>query len=448
MGMDGHAMKERTSARWARTEGTYAVKVLGCKVNTYEAEQICRRLDGKGLRPVGPGEGASVVVVHTCAVTSNAVRKSRQAVRRLRERHPGASVVVTGCAAAEELLARLEGVAARIGPRADWLETFQERVLDALPAGGRETPSAGAPAPGFGGQARAFLKIQDGCDLGCTFCIVPRLRRAPRDKPLAAILREARDMVSAGHRELVVTGVSIGLYGRDAGCPGLPEVLDRLAAVPGLRRIRLSSLHPRELTDELLAVWAASPAIMPHVHLPLQAGSDRVLAAMHRGYSAGEFLDAVARARTALPDPAFNTDVIAGFPGESRDDFAETIRVCRAVGFSRMHVFPYSVRPHTRAARLADRVQPAEIRARCRALQSLAGELAAAYRARYAGAAADVLAEAYDPESGTYQGYTERYLPVRFPGPAGLRGRVVRVRLDAGCQSREEWMRGVVVGGQ
>lgn len=438
---------ERAKRHGEGCKGTYEVKVLGCKVNTYEAEQIRRRLELNGMRPAGTGEGADVVVVHTCAVTSNAVRKSRQAVRRLARRNPGARVVVTGCAAAEGLLARLEGVSDRIGPREDWLETFQERVRDLAPGVGAGVGAAGAgavPVAGFAAHSRAFLKIQDGCDLGCTFCIVPKLRRAPRDKPLREVLDEARGMVLAGHRELVVSGVSVGLYGRDTGGPGLAEVLRELAEVPGLERIRLSSLHPGELTDELLAVWSSSPKIMPHIHIPLQAGSNRILAAMNRSYTAEEFLDAVARARAVLPDPAFNTDVIAGFPGETREDFDETVRVSREAGFSRMHVFPYSVRPHTRAARMSGRVDAGEARARCREMQTIAEDLASAYRARHVGTRARVLAEDYDPASGIYQGYTERYIPVRFAAPAGLRGRIVTVDL---ASNGGEWMEGTARGG-
>ncbi len=426
--------------------GAFAVKVLGCKVNAYEAQQIRRRLELNGMHSAQEGEQADVVVVHTCAVTSNAVRKSRQTVRRLQKEHPGARVVVTGCAAAEDLLERLNGVNQRIGPRENWLEEFRTGVEDLAVKPATEQWD-GAPdhlgLKSFEDHSRAFLKIQDGCDIGCTFCIVPRLRRAPRDKPMDLALNEARALAESGHREIVVSGVSVGLYGRDSDGPNLAEVMRGLIEVPGVERIRLSSLHPRELTDELLAVWASSPKMMPHIHLPLQAGSNRILTAMNRSYSAEEFLDAVERARAVLPDPAFNTDVIVGFPGETDEDFAETERVSRAVGFSRMHIFPYSVRPHTRAARLPDRVNGGVAREHCRRLQAVAEELTHAYHARYVGAESRVLTENYDAATGTYRGYTERYIPVCFAGPAGLEGTIQRIRLG---EDSADGMTGVMEG--
>ena len=432
---------------------TYEVAVLGCKVNQYEAQQIRRRLDLDHLRPAEDGEQAGVVVVHTCAVTANAVRKSRQTVRRLREEHPTARIVVTGCAAAEDLLKELGDLEDRIPPREGWLGDFGKIIEGFRPRGrtGQTCPTDPATpdflaVQHFAGHARAFLKVQDGCDIGCSFCIVPRLRRKPRDKPIDLVVEEARALAEHGHRELVVSGISVGLYGKENGGSRLAEVLRRIIALPNVERIRLSSLHPGEVTDELLAAWASSPKMMPHVHLPLQSGSDRVLAAMRRNYSAGEFLAAVERARAALDDPAFNTDVIVGFPGETDEDFEETRRVSRAAGFSRMHIFPYSIRPHTAAARMPEQVPSATAKARAKQLKETAAELALGYARRYEGKTARVLAEDFDPTSGIYSGYTERYIPVTFPGPPGLRGDVVQVRLTrAGAASSEgEIQRGPV----
>jgi threonylcarbamoyladenosine tRNA methylthiotransferase MtaB len=414
--------------------GAYDVRVLGCKVNQYEAQQIRERLETNGMHAAGPDEQADVIVVHTCAVTSMAVKKSRQAVRRLQQQHPRARVVVTGCAAAENLLSGLKDVTARIGPRENWLETFGESVADLAPAvverKMEDIPHDHRPLNGFSHRARAILKVQDGCDIGCTFCIVPRLRRAPRDKPLAMIAEEARGMARAGFKEIVISGVSVGLYGRDEGRSCLAKVLQTVSEVPGIERIRLSSLHPKELTDELLTVWRASPKVMPHIHLPLQAGSDRVLEAMQRNYTAAEFLRAVDRARAALDDPAFNTDVIVGFPGETDEEFEQTVCVSRQAGFSRMHVFPYSRRPHTRAARMTDTVPAQTARARARRLRHEAQELTAAFTARHLGRESRVLVEGFDPIDQTCRGYTERYAAVRFSGSGELCGEVVNVRLQ------------------
>ena len=417
----------------------YEVRVLGCKVNQYEAQQLRCRLDLNGHLPAKPGEEAGVVVVHTCAVTNNAVKKSRQAVRRLQQEHPGAQVVVTGCAATENLLANLEGVSRCIAPREDWMGEFQDAVKDLLPGEKMERKDDTTDhlrVTGFSVQTRAFLKIQDGCDLGCTFCIVPRLRRKPRDKPLEMVVEEARSLAEAGHREVVVCGVSVGLYGRDTGGANLADVLSALLRIPALERIRVSSLHPNELTEDLLEVWASSPRMMPHVHLPLQSGSNRILQAMHRNYTTEDFLDAVVRAKRVLPDPSFNTDVIVGFPGETEKDFSETERVSEAVGFSRMHIFPFSARPHTQAARYPDRVDSVVIRERCSRLKQRAARLTQAYHTRYEARQAVVLAEQWDPVQGTYDGYTERYIPTRFPGPAGLQGSCVPVMMGHSGKDR------------
>jgi threonylcarbamoyladenosine tRNA methylthiotransferase MtaB len=407
--------------------------VLGCKVNQYEAQQIRRRLQLIGLEPARPGQAADLAVVHSCAVTSQAVRKSRQVMRRLQQLHPDARVVITGCAASESLMEDLASEADRMAPREDWLTSVGALAADLTPPISRPDPPPAAQLglSRFHGQARAFLKVQDGCDIGCSFCIVPRLRRAPRDKPAAEVVAEAKAMVRAGHREIVVAGVSVGLYGRRGGPGSLSGILRDVLDIPGLRRVRVSSLHPCELSDELLEVWASSPKMMPHVHLPLQSGSDAVLADMNRGYNADQFLDAVDRARRALDRPAFNTDVIVGFPGETEEAFGDTLRVAKAAGFARMHVFPYSPRPHTRAGRRRrDRIPSQTIRRRCSILGAVSAEMATDYHRQFQGQTAVVLVESKDAGTGWCSGHSERYLQIQCCAPAAERGGLARVRID------------------
>ncbi|MBM4153536.1 MAG: MiaB/RimO family radical SAM methylthiotransferase [Lentisphaerae bacterium] len=406
---------------------TYAVRVLGCKVNQYEAQQIARVLEARGLAPAADGAPPGVTVIHTCAVTAESLRQSNQTVRRARA-GGGGIVVATGCAGANHLLdAGVEPDAiVASGPR--WAEDLAAALDRLLPRdGGGDATPGGPPVERFGGHTRAFLKIQDGCDLGCSYCIVPSLRGAPRDKPLAALLDEARGMVRAGHVEIVVTGVSVGLWGR--GCGGLASALEGLAGVEGLRRIRLSSLHPADLTADLLRVMAAVPRFMPHVHLPLQSGSDAVLARMNRGYDRAGFLAAVDRARAALDRPAFTSDVIAGFPGETEADFDATLGTCRAAGFSRIHVFPYSPRPGTPAADAPDRVSRAVARERARRLRAAGDELRDAFHRRFLGDTVPVLCETRTAD-GAWEGHDPRYIPVRFAGPPDLKGRIAAVRLE------------------
>lgn len=403
---------------------TYRVRVLGCKVNQYEARQIAQTLEAHGLVEAAGDAPGDLEVVHTCAVTGSAESKTRQLIRRVLAESAGGVVLASGCGAAR---VREEGVLA-IPSGPGWVRGL-ENALAALPLPRPPecSGSAAATLRDFRGHTRAFLKIQDGCDAGCSYCIVPSLRGGPRDKPLGELVREASDLVAAGHREIVVTGVHVGAWGRGGG--GLGRVLETLAGVQGLERIRMSSLHPAELDERLLAVWAAHPALLPHVHLPLQSGSDRVLDGMRRGYSRAEFLRAVDRARFALDEPSFSTDIIVGFPGETESDFDDTLDVCRAVGFCRIHVFPYSARTGTPAAGLPDRIPAPRLQTRVRRLNALGRTWAQTAAEAWVGRTARVLCETRRPGTGMWEGYTERYLPVRMPGPDDWNGRIVDVAL-------------------
>ncbi len=402
------------------------IEVLGCKVNQYDARQIARLLGHYGLVAAKAPQEADLVVVHTCGVTTEAARKSRQTIRRLGREAPTARIIVTGCAAYEEMTRIDEPPVLRIPAGSDWLERLAKQ-LDLLfgasgLGSGVETDTF--LLSDFGDTTRAFLKVQDGCDIGCSYCIIPQLRRAPRDKTLENAVREATMLTQAGYREIVVTGVSVGLYGRDSGS-SLAVLLERLAQIPGIGRIRLSSLHPGELTDELLAVWAGSPGIMPHLHLSLQSGSDAVLHAMRRGYDTEGYFDAVSRARRVLNNPAFTTDVIVGFPGETEAHFEETMAFCRKVGFSAMHIFTYSRRPKTIAARMGNQVDGAIATARSEVLQRLGAAMALEYHRGFVGSRVRVLVE--QVRDGIAKGYSEHYVPVEFPTGDNLRRSVVAV---------------------
>ncbi len=435
---------------------TYALNVLGCKVNQYDARQIARLLEGFGLReadspacPAG-GLGADLVVVHTCGVTATAVQKSRQMLRRLIRKNPDAAVFLTGCAAGEEII---EGISAdaRIAAGAGWVQM----LADELQAFSLPNPDFHLPENAdelavetFGTQTRAFLKIQDGCDAGCAYCIVPQLRKTPRDKSIKAAVAEAEALVKHGYKEIVITGVHVGLYGRGTDM-SLYDILARIVEVPSIGRIRMSSLHPSELTDELLAVWASSPKVMPHVHLSLQSGSDSVLERMGRGYTAGEYADAVDRARVALanypprPDghpsgggdfkaplhgrggrnevmdgvgPAITTDVIVGFPGETDEEFEETFEFCKRIGFSQMHIFTFSPRPGTRAAEMSNPVDPKIAQARHQRLADLAKEMTLEFNQSFVGQTVDVLVERCN--GGICSGGSEHYISTHFHPPS------------------------------
>jgi threonylcarbamoyladenosine tRNA methylthiotransferase MtaB len=409
---------------------SYALDVLGCKVNQYDARQIARLLEGFGLHAAGD-DPADLVVVHTCGVTATAVQKSRQTVRRLVRLNPGAAVFLTGCAAAEEVIDGLDGVDARIAAGAGWVQMIADELQTfSLPNPDFHLPENAddLAVETFGKQTRAFLKIQDGCDAGCAYCIVPQLRKTPRDKSVEAAVAEAEALGKRGDKEIVIAGVHVGLYGRDQKHVSLCDILSEIAAVPNIGRIRMSSLHPADLTEELLAVWSGSSHIMPHLHLSLQSGSDGVLERMGRGYTANEYAEAVARARVALGSPAVTTDVIIGFPGETDDEFEETFEFCKKIGFAGMHIFNFSPRPGTRAADMPNPVDPQVAQARHQRLAELADQMTISYNQTFVGESVEVLVERC--KDGVCSGGSEHYIPVKFNGDEAQIGTVVPVEVS------------------
>lgn len=408
-------------------DGRFRVRVLGCRVNQAEARKIEESLENAGLRGAGPGEEPDLVLLHSCAVTAEAEAQSAQQLRRLRARYPDARLVWSGCGAGRHAGKGIANFLIEPGP--NW-ETRWTEVLDALTRPGLRSMGSDSMSGPRAGRVRAFLKVQDGCDLSCAYCLVPSLRGPSREIPPENVLREARALVASGCPELVVTGVSVGLYGRDRA--GLATLLTQLTELPGLERVRLSSLHPAEVNAELLAVWRErQERIQPHLHLPLQSGSDRVLAAMRRGYDVRGFLGAVDRARSALDAPSFTTDLIAGFPGETGEDHRDSVRLCEEIGFARMHVFPFSPRPGTEAAGLPDPVPVSLARARARELRELSDRLSLRTHQELVGQSVQVLAESLDSQTNLLYGYTERYFPVRFPGPGGWIGSLQSVRITS-----------------
>lgn len=400
---------------------TFAFVTFGCKVNQYESQALRERFGARGMREVPAEQGADLIVVNTCTVTEVATAEARRVVRRLARKFPFAEIAVTGCAAdshRQEFL-DLPGVRRVV--------SHEEKAT--LADDPRLTPSDTKPSifelsiSRFDGHARAFLKVEDGCDLNCSFCIIPKVRGRAVSRPLESAVAEARRLVENGYREIVLTGVHLGSYGKDlAGRSLLADLVERLLGIPGLGRVRLSSIEANEITDPLLGLMAAEPRFCPHLHLPLQSGDDEILRAMRRRYNVRQFRAACDRVAERVPDPGLTTDVIVGFPGETERHFENTLAVCRAIGFSRIHIFPYSRRRGTDAALRPD--LPGRVKKeRLRRLGRLAAELADAYARKFLGRTVEVLVE----QGGL--GYTERYLKARAPGAPGtlVRGRVQRV---------------------
>ncbi len=409
---------------------TCRLLTLGCKVNQYETQHVKEALEASGYREAADDRPADLCVVNTCTVTAEGDAKSRQLVRRLHQANPHAAIVVMGCYAtrAPEEVARLPGVARVITDKTRLAEELRPFGVRALPPG----------ITRFDGHQRAFVKVQDGCLLNCTFCIIPRVRPGLRSRDPEEIADEVARLVEGGCREVVLTGIHLGHYGidRSRGRPRaqwcrLWHLLQRLGRLPGEFRIRLSSLEAAEARDDLVRALLSVPRVVPHLHLCLQSGSDRVLARMKRRYRTAGFLERCRRLREALDQPALTTDVIVGFPGEADADFEATCRVAREAGFSKVHVFSYSRRRGTPAADYPNQVPPEVTARRRERLRELERELAEVYHRSLIGRRLEVLVEGADPQRpGRVQGTSCRYAPVRFAGyaPALIR-RLVPVRV-------------------
>ncbi len=411
---------------------TCRLLTLGCKVNQYETQYVKELLEHNGWIEAEDEQPADLCIVNTCTVTAEGDAKSRQLVRRLHQANPHAAVVVMGCYATRDpdAVRRLPGVTQVV--------TDKERLFEELQPFGVTVRPQGISR--FDDHQRAFVKVQDGCLLNCSYCIIPTVRPVLRSRGVEEIADEVRRLVASGFQEVVLTGIHLGHYGLDLS-KGRPKVewtrlwhlLERLGELPGEFRVRLSSLEAAEARDDLVRVLAEQPRICPHLHLCLQSGSDRILARMKRRYRSGGFLERVRRIRAVLDQPAFSTDVILGFPGETDADFEATCRVVRAVGFSKIHLFSYSPRQGTPAAEMRDAVPPQVVQERRRRLLEIEQELADAYYRSLLGRRLDVLVEGADPKRpGWVRGTSCRYAPVSFPGhaPALLR-RLVPVRAVA-----------------
>ncbi len=401
----------------------FLIETLGCKVNQYDSQRMRTRLMRQGFRSV-PADGDSepdLIVVNTCSVTSESDRKGRQTIRKLIRRYPGARVVVTGCYSErkpQEILC-LEGVdeIVAIEDQENWIERLSEELgwgcedQDAL-----WEPDLGIE--GFEEHTRAFVKIQDGCDLRCTFCSIPQSRGKARSRSLPDIVEECANLVRRGYPEIVLCGICIGHYGRDTDV-GLPELVQRVSEIDAIRRVRISSLEPQHASDELLETMRRSGgAICPHLHLPLQSGSDTILRRMKRLYTMEYFLERVERARELLPDFELSTDMMTGFPGETDEDFERSLEAVRRCRFSKVHSFRYSAREGTPALRIPGHLPPDIIEARRRELDRVAAETADAVKRRYIGRTMSILAETPDSTSGT--GFTGNYLRVDFRGTRSI----------------------------
>ncbi len=408
---------------------------LGCKVNAYESEAIWDLFQDLGYERVSFGEVVDVCVINTCTVTNQGDAKSRKIIRQAVQHSPDAIIVVMGCFTqlkGDEVLS-IPGVKIVLGTNNRHLipDYIQEYMQTQIPLNKvkpfvKQEEFEPLQIKGFAKHQRAFLKIQDGCNHFCSYCIIPYARGRVRSKAPNAVLQEAKALLEHDHKELILTGIHTGGYGEDFEGYDFADLLRDFATLEGDFRIRISSIEINELTDEVLSILQ-NQRFCPHLHIPLQSGSERILKLMNRKYSKAQYLDKITQIRSLFPDIAITTDVIVGFPSETETDFEEMMAFIETIGFSELHVFPYSNRSGTVASKMPQQIDQAVKKARVSRLLSLNDVLAKRYIQSQIGRDLDVVVETY--QEGYLKGHSGNYLTVLFPGNPNEVGSRQRVRL-------------------
>lgn len=412
-----------------------AITTLGCKTNQFESAAMSERFAQAGYQIVPfPGE-ADIYIINSCTVTARTDAETRRLIRRAHRLNPAARIVATGCYAqvAPDQLELLPEVDSVLGNRekrdiVNLVESGESRISDIA----AEREAEPLKLESFAEHTRAFLQAQNGCNSFCAYCIVPYARGRSRSVPPQEVLQGVRDLASKGFREIVLTGIHLGAYGLDLSPAMSLTALVRLIVDERLiERLRIGSVEPNEVNDELLELMARSEIICPHLHLPLQSGSDTVLKRMGRGYDSQLFRSLMERIAGLLPHAFIGADVIAGFPGESDAEFAETLRLVEELSLSDLHVFPYSKRSGTRAAEMTGQIYPQVIKERAELLRELARKKKDHFLRSQIGCELSVLVQGFEPASGLCRGLSDNYVTVLFPGNADWCNTTQRVRIDS-----------------
>jgi len=418
---------------------TVALTTLGCKVNQFESASFISAFEEAGCDLVPFSGPADIYVINTCAVTGRAGQQSRQMVRRAMRANPEARIVVTGCyaqVAGEALLEITDNPITIIG------NGNKDRLVETALADnppdlvmltgdiGRKKEICHLPVQRFSGRTRCYLRIQDGCNNFCSYCIVPYSRGRSRSLPIEQVREQTRTFVKEGYREMVITGINVGKYGLDLDEKQTYTLLDGLCSDFPELRIRLSSVEPTEVNGELLDIMAGHANFMPHLHIPLQSGDDHTLARMNRRYTAEIFVRTIERVVSRFPHAAIGCDVLAGFPGEDDTAAENTHRLLAGLPVSYLHVFPYSRRPGTLAASFPDQIHGRVKDERVRRLRELDSAKRLQFYQSHVGSSQRVLVERRNRKTGLLQGFSENYIPIQFAGPGRLIHRVVQVRIE------------------
>lgn len=427
-----------------------AFYTVGCKVNFYDTEAIWQLFKNEGYQQVDFEQTADVYLINTCTVTNTGDKKSRQIIRRAVRRNPNAIIAVTGCYAQTSPAEILDipGVDLVVGtqdrdkiiPYVKQLQSEREPI-NAVRNIMKTREFEELDVPSFADHTRAFLKIQEGCNNFCTFCIIPWSRGLSRSRDPKNVVEQARQLVAAGYKEIVLTGIHTGGYGDDLDNYRLADLLWDLDKIEGLGRIRISSIEASQIDDRVLEVLKASSKMCRHFHIPLQAGSNEVLKRMRRKYTIEEFEEKIKKIRDFMPDVAITTDLIVGFPGETEELYREGYEAIKRIGFSEMHVFPYSKRTGTPAARMEDQVDEEVKHARVHELIELSEAMQLQYAEKFVGQVLEVIPERDEKGllgDGRVAGFSDNYLQICFDGAKDLTGKMCRVKLTkAGVNTNE-----------
>lgn len=420
-----------------------AFHTLGCKVNHYETEAIWQLFKDQGYERVEFDRQADVYVINTCTVTNTGDKKSRQVIRRAIRKNDNAVICVTGCYAqtSPAEIMQIPGVDIVVGTQdrvkmLDYIEQYKEerQPINGVTNIMKNRVYEELDVPAFTDRTRASLKIQEGCNNFCTFCIIPWARGLLRSRDPEEVIKQAQQLVDAGYKEIVLTGIHTGGYGEDMKDYNLAKLLREMdKRVEGLKRIRISSIEASQITDDVIDVLNTSDKIVRHLHIPLQSGSNTVLKRMRRKYTNEFYKERIDRIKEALPGLAITSDVIVGFPGETEEEFMETYKFIQEIGYSELHVFPYSKRTGTPAARMDDQVDDEVKNNRVHQLIELSNQQAKEYSSQYEGEVLEVIPEEKfkgdDDNDSRYVGYTDNYLKVIFEATEEMVGEIVRVKL-------------------
>lgn len=418
-----------------------AATTLGCKVNMYDTEAIMEQFINKGYIVADFEDFADIYIINTCTVTNLGDRKSRQMIRRAKRKNPEACIVVAGCYAqiSPKEVESIEGVNIVVGTkeRADIVSLvenceygIQNKVSDIMD----EIYFEELKVQNLKDRTRAFLKVQEGCDNFCTYCIIPFARGRVRSRQLGDVLHEANVFAKNGYKEIVLAGIHVASYGKDLGSINLNELILQIHRIEGIERIRLSSIEPNVVTDEFLDLFRSSHKLCDHLHLSLQSGCNKTLKNMNRRYTAEMYEDAVNRLRDIKPDISITTDIIVGFPGETDTDFNESLEFCKKISFANMHVFPYSAKEGTAAAKFDDQIAHEQKENRSRKMIELSKLLNREYMKKFQGREVSVLFERKIDEN-IYQGHTTNYVPVHMESHESLENKIILLKIDKAFDS-------------